>query len=154
MSQFEVQTVNANLDTFFLRLVLNLPSVRAKGNYTLDGKLLKIFPLNGNGSFSINLTNADISGHGNLIPQDGTLQMKTLDLDLKWKTLEVYLENFLGGGRFSQVLQRILPNVGKKMFDNFKTDIQKNLNSMLIRNLNQMFKKPEVKKIVEGFIPN
>lgn len=152
MSNFEVRNIKANLETYFLKLDLKLKAVQAKGNYSMDGKLLKIFPLSGHGQFSINLTNAEIYGVGKLYPAEGTLQMKKLELDLSWKKLDAYLENFLGGGKFSEVLQRILPNVGKKAFDSYKPQILNHLNTLLIKELNKMFKKPEVKAIVEGFV--
>ncbi|XP_035208656.1 uncharacterized protein LOC118183288 [Stegodyphus dumicola] len=154
LSTFQVPHIYPDLESFFLEVNLTLPQVSSWGKYYLDGKLLKIFPLRGDGNFKINLTVAEIGGVGQLKFVNKTLLMQKLELDLTWKKLDIFLENFLGGGKFAEVLQRMLPAVGKSVFDNFKPDILRMMNTALMDAVNKELKKPEVKKIIEGILPD
>ncbi|GIY83794.1 uncharacterized protein CEXT_590192 [Caerostris extrusa] len=153
LSSFKFHHIYPDLESFFLQVNLTLPQVTSSGEYSLTGKLLKIFPLKGNGNFQINITEGEISGIGQLEFVNDTLEMTKLELDFIWKKLEVFLENFLGGGKFAQVLQKIIPAAGKSVFDNFKPDILKMMNRALIDEVNKELRKPEVKKIIEGILP-
>ncbi|XP_055930846.1 uncharacterized protein LOC129961062 isoform X1 [Argiope bruennichi] len=153
LSSFEFHHIYPDLESFFLQVNLTLPNVTSWGLYSLTGKLLKIFPLKGNGNFQINVTEGEIGGTGQLEFIDNTLQMTKLELEFTWKKLEVFLENFLGGGKFSEVLQKIIPSAGKSVFDNFKPKILKLMNEALINAVNKELRKPEVKKIIEGILP-
>ncbi|GBL77055.1 hypothetical protein AVEN_12704-1 [Araneus ventricosus] len=153
LSSFQFHHIYPDLESFFLQVNLTLPNVISWGNYSLTGKLLKIFPLKGNGNFQINITEGEIGGTGQLEFINSTLQMTKLELDFTWKKLEIFLENFLGGGKFAEVLQRLMPSVGKSVFDNFKPNILKLMNEALINEVNKELRKPEVKKIIEGILP-
>lgn len=113
---------------------------------------MKIFPLKGNGYFTINITEAEISGVGQLEFVNKTLSMTKLELDLTWKTMNVFLENFLGGGKFAEILQKMIPKSGKNVFDNFKPDILKYMNTALTKAVNKELEKPEVKSIIQGIL--
>ncbi|GFV42800.1 uncharacterized protein TNCV_841541 [Trichonephila clavipes] len=152
-STFEFHHIYPDLENFFLQVNLTIPDVTSWGKYDLEGKLLKIFPLKGAGDFQINVTKGEISGVGQLEFVNNTLQMTKLELDFTWKKLSIYLENFLGGGKFSEVLQRLIPRAGKSVFDNFKPKILKLMNRALIDEVNKQFRKPEVQKIIEGILP-
>lgn len=154
MSSFVLHEIKADLESFYLKLKLTIPAVRSSGKYNLNGQLLKIFPLTGDGSFSINITDADLSGVGKLVNIEDKLQVEKMDLDISWNSLQIYLENFLGGGKFSEVIQRMLPNVGKNIFNNFKPQILSSVNKGLTNALNKELSKPEVQEIIGGMLKN
>ncbi|CAL1293759.1 unnamed protein product [Larinioides sclopetarius] len=153
LSSFQFHHIYPDLENFFLQVNLTLPGVISWGKYYLSGKLLKIFPLKGNGNFQINVTEGEIGGTGQLEFVNSTLQMTKLELDFTWKKLEIFLESFLGGGKFSDVLQKLIPTLGKGVFDNFKPEILKLMNEALINEVNKELRKPEVKTIIEGILP-
>ncbi|XP_042897426.1 uncharacterized protein [Parasteatoda tepidariorum] len=154
LSSFNFRDIYPDLENFYLEFNFTMPSLTSHGKYNMNGKLLRIFPVRGNGTFEINITNVEIGGLGQLEFINDTLQMTKLELNLTWKNLGLFLENFLGGGKFSEVLQKLIPALGKTMFDNFKPTILELMNSSLINQVNKQLQRPEVKKIIDGILPN
>ncbi|GIY83793.1 uncharacterized protein CEXT_590191 [Caerostris extrusa] len=153
LSDFNITHLKPNLEEFFLGINLTLPEIYVHGQYSVNGKLLKIFPIYGQGNFYLNATDINISGVGQLGFTADTMQMDLLRLDLHWKHLDVLMENFLGGGSFSEVLQRIVPNVGRDIFNVYKPLILEKLETYLTSKINDKLEEPLVKDIIKGIIP-
>lgn len=143
-----------NLEQLYLSINLTLPEVTIIGYYNLNGMLLKIFPLYGNGNFEINATEVCIAGKGQLHFTNETLQMSLLKLDLSWHQISMSLENFLKGGDFSDVLQRVVPGVGKDVFLAYKPFILEKLECALTNKINEKLNDPLLKDIIKGIIPD
>lgn len=154
LSKFKLDRLRPDLEKFFIKLDLTIPVVYSNGKYKVDGKLLRIFPLYGEGNFDINITRATVSGDGKLDFDSDTLQMTTLIMDLSWEDLAINLENFLGGGRFSKVLQKIIPSVGKEIFQSFKPMLMNEMSKALKNELNKELRKPKVKNIIKAILPD
>ncbi|KFM82826.1 hypothetical protein X975_20307, partial [Stegodyphus mimosarum] len=153
LSLFNVSNLQPNLEEFFLRINLSLPEIYVKGHYNVNGRLLKIFPIYGQGYFNINATEISIAGTGQLGFTSDTMQMSLLKLDLHWEHLAVFMENFLGGGDFSDVLQKAVPKVGRDIFNVYKPLIMEKLESALTNKVNEKFQDPAVKNIIKSIIP-
>lgn len=142
------------MEQLYILVNLTLPELYVKGHYNLDGKFVKIFPIYGSGRFEINATEICIAGRGKLRFANGTLEMNVLKLDLLWKTIAVFLENFLGGGDFSEVLQRVVPAVGKDVFLAYKPLILEKLQCALTKEVNKKLDDPLVREIIKGIYPD
>lgn len=137
----------------FLGINLTLPELYVNGQYSVNGKFLKIFPIYGAGNFYINATDIKISGVGQLGFTTETVQMSLLHLDLHWEHLAVDMQNFLGGGSFSEVLQRVVPDVGRDIFHVYKPLIMEKLVTSLQRMVNDKLNEECVKDIIKVIIP-
>lgn len=82
-----------------------------------------------------------------------TVQMSLLRLDLHWEHLAVDMQNFLGGGSFSEVLQRVVPDVGRDIFHVYKPLIMEKLETSLQRKVNDKLNEECVKDIIKVIIP-
>lgn len=153
LSEFKLHELQPNLEDFFIKINLTLPAVQARGQYKVNGKIIQIFPIYGEGDFEINVTRAAIAGSGKLDFVSDTLQMTTLSLNLSWEEMKVNMENLLGGGRFTKILQQIVPTIGKGVFDTFKPEVMREINKALKNELNKELRKPEVKDIIKGILP-
>ncbi|CAL1293758.1 unnamed protein product [Larinioides sclopetarius] len=153
LSIFNITHLSPNLEELYLAINLTLPEIYVHGHYRVDGKFVKIFPIYGQGYFDVNATDINISGVGKLGFTMDTLQMDLLKLDLYWEHIDVFMENFLGGGSFSQVLQRVVPNVGRDIFNVYKPLILERLETCLTDEINSKLNEPIVKDIIKGIIP-
>lgn len=153
LSKFEIRNLKANLDTLFVNIDLYLPRLDVTGTYNLDGKIINIFPLYGNGKYEINVSEANLIGTGKMVLDKEGLRLTRLVLELTWGQMHVNFENLLNGGSFSKILQKIIPVIGKRLFDKFKPEITNLIEKALINEVNKELKKPEVRKIIEGLLP-
>ncbi|GBL77054.1 hypothetical protein AVEN_12704-2 [Araneus ventricosus] len=153
LSIFNITHLSPNLEELYIAINLTLPEIYVHGQYRVDGKFVKIFPIYGQGYFDLNATDINISGVGKLGFTADSLQMDLLKLDLYWEHLAVFMENFLGGGSFSEVLQRIVPNVGRDIFNVYKPLMLEKLETCLTDKINSKLNEPIVKDIIKGIIP-
>lgn len=65
-----LENLNADLQNLSLHFNLTIPYIRADGNYTLDGKIIKIIPLRGNGSFWVESKNLTVAAKASIINTD------------------------------------------------------------------------------------
>lgn len=131
-----------------------MPALYVHGHYNLNGKFAKIFPIYGSGLFDINATDICLAGKGKLHLFNDSLEMSLLKLDLKWQHITVFLENFLKGGDFSEVLQRVVPGVGKDVFLAYRPCILDKVETALTRKINEKLDDPVVKEIIKGIYPH
>ncbi|KAF8790325.1 Mite allergen Der f 7 like protein [Argiope bruennichi] len=154
LSIFNIMHLSPNLEEMYLAINLTLPEIYVHGQYRVDGKLVKIFPIYGQGYFDLNATDINISGVGKLGFTTDTVQMELLKLDLYWEHLAVFMENFLGGGSFSEVLQRIVPNVGRDIFNVYKPLMLEKMETCLTDRINNKLNQPFVKDIIKDITNN
>lgn len=154
LSSFNITDLQSNLEKLFLSISLRLPALYVKGHYDLDGKFVKIFPIYGSGDFEINATDIILAGKGQLRIANESMEMDMLKLDLHWTHITVFLENFLKGGDFSEVVQRIIPGVGKDVFLAYKPFILDKIECALTRKVNDKLDDPLVKEIIKGIHPD
>ncbi|XP_054707610.1 uncharacterized protein LOC129217350 [Uloborus diversus] len=142
-SKFTIQNLKADTDLSFHTEIL-IPQLSSFGVYDVKGTIGKIFPLWGNGSFSINMTEINIIGDGKCISKNKSLELNTLNLDLSWDQLNIYAENLLGSGDFSKAVMKMLSKVAKNMFVKNKEDIFYSLEPFLVEAINEIIQRPGV----------
>ncbi|XP_076317075.1 uncharacterized protein LOC143229113 isoform X2 [Tachypleus tridentatus] len=154
LSKFVVDKMESNLASYYADIGLSLPHLVVTGQYYLAGKVIGIFPLKGEGDYQIIAEGIYIGGMGQLVFNGQDLQFNELNLGLSWDELKVNLENFLGGGEWSKLIQVLLPAVGKGVFDRFKPKVMELLNKALMNKVNEELRKPDVKEIIKGIFPD
>ena len=94
-------------------LRLRLPLLRADAKYNLNGTLVNMFPLIGNGDMYIELRNFNIKILGELlIDSNDFARITNLRLDAKFESTDLYLENLLVIERgLGESINKIIPKV-------------------------------------------
>ncbi|KAF2355246.1 hemolymph juvenile hormone binding, partial [Trinorchestia longiramus] len=121
-SSFEPTYVHVDFDANEMYMNLHFLDIRIDGNYWCAGIAMVIFPIFGDGFFYINIMSIDSIGLGGImITDDDHLQITELSLELAYDSLDIYFDNFLGGGSFGEevneaitvlantIVQEILP---------------------------------------------
>ncbi|XP_054708722.1 uncharacterized protein LOC129218468 [Uloborus diversus] len=150
LSKFNVTNLKPDLENFYLDLNLTLPELMVNGNYSVNGRLVKIFPIYGQGKFELNASKIHVFGMGQLGFAEDSLEMRLLKLNLQWESLSLFMENFLGGGNFSETLQRVITGVGKDVFERYKPIILEKLEQALTNIINEKLQDPLAKDIIKG----
>jgi len=155
MSKFETQKVDADLQNLRLTLSMKIPHVSGNAVYDLNGKLFKLIPLYGKGKASVQLVDLAATGSAALtITADGHLQANAFDVDPSFGSIFVNLENILGGGNLGQVVNGVVNMLGKTLFDKFKPDIRRELNKIIIGEINKALRNVKLSDIQGGLIPS
>ncbi|XP_018027607.1 uncharacterized protein LOC108682872 [Hyalella azteca] len=101
--------VHVDFETNAMYLNLHFLDIRVDGDYWCDGMAAVIFPVFGDGFFYINIMSIDSSGLGAvIITEDDHLQITELSLELAYDRLEIYFDNFLGGGDFGEEVNQAI----------------------------------------------
>ncbi|XP_042897428.1 uncharacterized protein [Parasteatoda tepidariorum] len=153
LSNFNITNLKANLEEFYLEMNLTLPAIYIDGEYSANGKLAKIFPVYGKGQFDINATDIRMFGIGKLGFTTDTMEMALIKLDFDWKDISIYMENFLGGGNFAEVLQKVLPKIGRDIFHLYKPLMMEKVEKYLTEKVNSKLDDQDVKDIIRNIIP-
>jgi len=115
LSEFIIESVVTNLLQFKMSLELRQEVFRIDGNYFLDGLILSLFPLYGQGDYYIEVTNATIGGGAKLdLMRPG---IEDLFLNFSFESIEVHFENLLGGGSMQSAVETTINLLGKQVVD-------------------------------------
>lgn len=83
LSGFILEDLNADLQNLSLRFDLTIPNIKANGNYKIDGKIIKIIPVRGNGTFWVESKNLSVAAVASIQnTDDDHLQLSEYDLSL------------------------------------------------------------------------
>lgn len=156
LSKFVLDDLHADVQNLSLRFDLTIPYIKASGYYALDGKIIKIIPLRGNGSFWVESKNLSVAARASMRnTEDNHLQLsEDLDVDMDFDKVEVYLENFLGGGRWTEVLLKILNDISKDLFRKCLPLLKNELNKSLLKVINKHLMKLPITSIIPGSTAN
>ncbi|KAG1652342.1 hypothetical protein GQR58_026371 [Nymphon striatum] len=133
LSKFQIQKLHLNLNRLQFEFGLRIPKLTIKGRYTLNGKVVKIFPIYGNGKYSVTVRNLKISTHVKVTIANngrGTL-VEPPRLDVSFSSVSVNFENLLGG--LSNVLNGIINALAKPVFKKFEPNLMKSLKKALFK---------------------
>ncbi|CAL1286096.1 unnamed protein product [Larinioides sclopetarius] len=156
LSGFIMDNLHADLQNLSLTFNLRIPWIKAYGNYSINGKIIKIVPLRGNGEFRIESYNLSVSAKASLeTSDDDHLQLsKDFDVEMDFDKVELHLENFLGGGRWTEVLLKILNDISKDLFKKCLPLLKGELNKSLLKVINKHLMKLPITSIIPGSSAN
>lgn len=152
LSGFILEDLNADLQNLSLRFDLTIPNIKANGNYKIDGKIIKIIPVRGNGTFWVESKNLSVAAVASIQnTDDDHLQLsEDFDITMDFDKAEIFLENFLGGGRWTEVLLKIINDISKDLFVKFLPLLKKELNKSLLKVINKHLMKLPITTIIPG----
>jgi len=150
LSKFDIRHVDGNLQNLQLSINLFFPKIAAEAEYDLNGKIFNFIPLYGKGPAHIQIVDLDIKGTAGLTMVNGHFQSTPFQLELSFGSISVHLENILGGGSLGDVVNGVVNMLGKILFDKFKPDILRELNSAVLKELNDALSKVSIEDIMGG----
>lgn len=140
--------MKSNLASLYLEINITVPSLSVVGNYSLDGIVLGIFPLEGGGGLSAMITG--LKTWTKAIFQLGSpMKFTELLFDMSFQTIKVHFDQLLGGGQWITYIQSITSFIGPILFNKFKPKIMKELNGFALKKINEeLAKNPTIAKIL------
>lgn len=103
----------------------------------MDGLAAIIFPIYGNGPFSLDLGNFKISGQGQLGARlNGSLYMRQLDFTMEMETMAIRFEGLLGGGELGEVLNQIINEMGLTVYNQVRAILHDTLMRVMLDFIN------------------
>nr|CAD7453563.1 unnamed protein product [Timema tahoe] len=135
LSKFRLQYVHADLTAMKVKVGIQIALLEIKGQY----KLSSWFSGSSQGPFTVNLTQVQIDGVGNLeVQRSGQLQAENINLDILFKDISMKFENL---GFTGTLFQGILNSVGTFLFDSIKPFILKQVNTDIRGDVNKELAK-------------
>nr|CAD7589943.1 unnamed protein product [Timema genevievae] len=135
LSKFRLQYVHADLTAMKVKVGIQIALLEIKGQY----KLSTWFSGSSQGPFTVNLTQVQIDGVGNLeVQRSGQLQAENINLDILFKDISMKFENL---GFTGTLFQGILNSVGTFLFDSIKPFILKQVNTDIRGDVNKELAK-------------
>jgi hypothetical protein len=132
LSTFNVETVHLDLEHLGLNLDLSIPDLRGDANYKLDGSILGLLPLYGEGAMFLELFNLFLHANASvLIDAEGFVQITTMDLSADFSEIKIHLDDLLGGGEFGESINNMLNLLGGFIWDQLKDVLFPLLDSVL-----------------------
>ncbi|GIY32949.1 uncharacterized protein CEXT_645311 [Caerostris extrusa] len=152
ISRFHIEELKADLERGFANFSITLPELKAEGDCYMNGKILNIFPINSDGPFFIHVTEVAIKGYGDLNVSTGgdtRLHMNDLRLSLTFGPLDMEFKSLLGGGRWTQVLVKLLSGLGRNLFQHFHKEAMTELNKALLKLINKELDKGTLSELLD-----
>ena len=109
------------VSTFICSYFNRLPVLRTDGKFKLNGTIVNILPLNGNGNMYVELRNFKIVILGELfINTNGFAKITNLNLDATFESSNLHLENLLVierglGEQINKIIPKMAPNIWNAM---------------------------------------
>jgi len=151
LATFESKTVHLDVVGLSLELELDIPMLRGDAIYSLDGTILSLFPLYGNGDMYIELSGLAIkAAAGVLIDGEGKVQVTDMNLGADFDNAVIHLDNLVGGGDFGETINQLLSALAPTIWDQFKDLVFDELNTVLTNIINDELGKCPIQDIIAG----
>ncbi|KFM75382.1 hypothetical protein X975_12633, partial [Stegodyphus mimosarum] len=152
ISKFEIKLLKADLEKGFANFSISVPELTADGYCFMNGKILGIFPISSDGPFFIHVTQVSIDGYSdlNVTTVSGTrVHMNDLKLNLTFGPLDLEFKSLLGGGRWTQILIKLVTGLGRKLFFHFHEEAMTELNKALLKLINNELDKGTLSELLD-----
>ncbi|TOF87051.1 hypothetical protein CGJ15_25050, partial [Vibrio parahaemolyticus] len=151
ISEFIICQLNFTLGiTEKLELDIRLEDFRIDGYYDVDGLALSLFPVFGNGNFSLDVYEAAVGGGAKISynPLSDHASIKDLHLDINFDRLVLVMECILGCGDMSDLINGLIDEIAPVVFDAVWGVIDPILTSALENGINDILKNISISDII------
>lgn len=143
LSSFNTTYINADPQSRTLTVGLYIPELRVTGSYDLDG-LLILLPIEGRGPFWTTFNGINANGVGNIdIAGAGPterLMVSNVQVDFDINRMRVKLDNLFNGDPIlGEAVHLFLNENGKEVLAEIKPEIQRRLNELVQKVMNDAF---------------
>lgn len=156
LSKFSIDYLETSLKHLNLSFIFRLPELIASGYYYMNGKYIKIVPLRGNGSWSLEMDNLTLSAYAALdTTEDNKYKMgDKLEARFDFEAVRMKFENLMGNGKWVQVVIKILNDLARKLFNKFQPLLINPVKDKLREIVDTEFNKLSIKAIKPGSTAN
>jgi len=154
-SSFTPTYVHVDFDTDVMYLDLHFIRIRVDGWYWCDGMMGLIFPIFGEGAFYINVNSINSTGLGGVyVTPDNHLQITELSLILEFDKLEMFFDNFLGGGSFGEEMNEALSLLAETIIKALLPLLNTAILPAFVEFLNSALMQNTIQEIIDGMLPS
>ncbi|KAJ9582713.1 hypothetical protein L9F63_022954 [Diploptera punctata] len=141
VSQFDIEKLKMNWTPITLDITLNFPHISANGSYNIGGMLGNIIPLHGNGPAELSVSNLNVTSKLFLGSLNRFIGMKSISLNYTVQEIKVNFTNIMGGGRFGDILNKVLSEEGPRILDLVRADLIQFCENWLNKHVNNVLAK-------------
>ena len=95
--------------------------MKGDADYKLDGTIISILPLYGEGPMWLEILGLDVYAKAAvLINADGFIEVTEMDITADFTDIKIHLDNLLGGGNFGESINNLLNVLGGYIWDQVK----------------------------------
>merc|ERR1711970_717235 len=153
LSTFNTEVVHLDLEHLGLTLDLLIADLRGDATYKLDGSILGLLPLYGEGPMFLELYNLNLSAVASvMINADGFVELTTMELGADFTDIKLHLDNLLGGGEFGESINNMLNLLGDFIWDQLKGFLIPLLNDVLMDVLNDALSGCNIADLIENVV--
>merc|ERR550519_1402683 len=151
LSTFETRLVHLDIEELSLELELGIADLRGDADYSLDGVIVSIFPLYGEGPMWLELYDLVLYAKAAVtINDEGYVQVTSLDLSADFKGIKLHLDNLMGGGNFGEAINNLLNALGDYIWDQLKGFLFPLLEDVLTKILNDALSSCSIVDLIEN----
>lgn len=138
LSLLTVTSLHLDLSALTMDLRAFMPYLKIDGDYSLNGIVLTVFPIYGDGPFYVQVFDVTMAGNGSLgLDETGNyVQLTSLNMDATFATMVVNFENLLGGGDLGDTLNSIMSALGVAIYEKVKPIVIESLTQGIITVVN------------------
>ncbi|PSN55968.1 hypothetical protein C0J52_02148 [Blattella germanica] len=123
-SEFTLHDIKMNWMKRELALNVTFPEVNGEAIYDISGLLGHMIPLHGNGPMRLSVMNINAVATAYIGAKNDTfIYIKSIDLDYSIERIVINLKNLMGGGRFGELLNKVLSQESLRILDLVKSDL-------------------------------
>jgi len=151
LATFETKLAHLDLEALSLELELTLADLRGDADYSLDGTILGLLPLYGEGPMWLEIYGLDLYAKAAvLINADGFVEITEIDLTADFTDIKIHLDNLLGGGNFGESVNNLLNVLGGYIWDQVKGLLFPLLDDVLKNVLNDALSGCNIADLIEN----
>ncbi|XP_067143030.1 uncharacterized protein [Centruroides vittatus] len=156
LSNFIVDYLDTSIKHLNMSFVFRVLELNATGYYYINGRVIKIIPLRGNGSWWLQMDNLTMSASASLdITDKEKFRMgKRLEVKMDFQTVRMNFENLLGDGNWVRVVIKLLNDLSRTLFHKFQPLLAGKVKEELRKIVNKEFDKMPIKAIRPGSTAN
>lgn len=130
VGEYTPKSVSVDRQARVIKVTLSIPALYIKGRYDIDGTVL-LFPVQGNGPFTLNLTNIDGVATIHMVPTANGASASQLDIDFNIQTISVELTGLSGGETISAAINKLLNDNGQQILADIKPQVAQRLGAAM-----------------------
>lgn len=156
LSNFVVDYLETSIKHLNMSFDFRVLELNATGYYYMNGKVIKILPLRGNGSWWLQMDNLTMSASASLdITENEKFRMgKRLKVKMDFEKVRMNFENLLGDGKWVHIVIKLLNDLSRTLFHKFQPLIAGKIKEELRKVVDNEFEKMPIKAIRPGSTAN
>ncbi|GAB6033386.1 hypothetical protein CHUAL_013149 [Chamberlinius hualienensis] len=126
VGEYTPKSVTVDPKARVIKVTLFIPALYIKGRYDIDGTVL-LFPVKGNGPFTLNLTSIDGIATIHMVPTANGASASQLEIDFNIQNIGVELTGLSGGETIGAAINKMLNDNSQQILADIKPQVAQRL---------------------------